>query len=147
MRSLILIVLMIVVSCAYKKTVNKPINETIETIIKEKTVFVHDTITVENNCAPVKIVRVVFFDFDSYSLSEKAKAVLDNVNSQKAVIIRPHSCDIGTSEYNHTLRSLRAEAVRKYLKRGLDECMIFNNETGCRTERELCRNVEIISYE
>ena len=65
----------------------------------------------------------VFFDFNSYSLTEEAKKLLDvasdalvaNENATKTLTIEGHCDERGTAEYNMALGQKRANAVKQYL--------------------------------
>ena len=63
----------------------------------------------------------VFFDTDSYSVDDRARAVLDaqaqwlNRNPNVRVTIEGHADERGTREYNLALGDRRANAVRDYL--------------------------------
>ncbi|GAA4828510.1 peptidoglycan-associated lipoprotein Pal [Sphingosinicella ginsenosidimutans] len=64
----------------------------------------------------------VFFDTDSYSVDDRARAVLDaqaqwlNRNPNVRVTIEGHADERGTREYNLALGDRRANAVRDYLQ-------------------------------
>lgn len=59
----------------------------------------------------------VFFDFDRYSLTDEAKAVLTRnaealmANASKRVLVQGHCDERGTNEYNMALGEKRAKAV------------------------------------
>ena len=63
----------------------------------------------------------VYFDFDDFSLSQEAKAVLaQNAawlinNPQREVIIEGHCDERGTDEYNIALGERRATSTKRYL--------------------------------
>jgi peptidoglycan-associated lipoprotein len=65
--------------------------------------------------------QAAFFDFDSYSLRDDARAALDNDarmlrdNMSAAVTIEGHCDERGTVEYNQALGERRAQAARDYL--------------------------------
>jgi hypothetical protein len=65
---------------------------------------------------------IVYFDFDSYALTDKTKAVLDSTFSSLTyyravkVDMMGYTDDQGTVVYNDTLALRRATAVRNYLK-------------------------------
>jgi len=62
-----------------------------------------------------------FFDFDSYSLREDARGVLDanakllRDNVDTRITVEGHCDERGTSEYNQALGERRAQAARDYL--------------------------------
>lgn len=65
----------------------------------------------------------ILFDFDSFRLTDDAKAALDRLASvlnddlmqDKTIEIDGHTDAVGTADYNLTLSQERAEAVRAYL--------------------------------
>ncbi len=63
----------------------------------------------------------VLFEFDKYSLTAKAKNILDKLSKAMlrqpdvTVVLSGHTDSRGASEYNQVLSSLRAKAVRSYL--------------------------------
>lgn len=65
--------------------------------------------------------RPAFFDFDSYSLREDARAALDQDakllrdNADLKVTLEGHCDERGTAEYNQALGEKRANAARDYL--------------------------------
>lgn len=69
----------------------------------------------------VKSLQTVYFEFDSYYLSEEARATLsENAEWMKAhpqlkVLIEGHCDERGTEEYNLALGEKRAKSVRDYL--------------------------------
>ena len=62
------------------------------------------------------------FAFDDYSLSTKAREILEKLSSwmKKAgsakIQIEGHTCDIGTNEYNLALGERRANSAKTYLE-------------------------------
>ena len=68
----------------------------------------------------IKLVNV-YFDFDDFSLSEKAKKTLVEDaawlmnNSQESVVIEGHCDERGTEEYNIALGERRASSAKRYL--------------------------------
>jgi outer membrane protein OmpA-like peptidoglycan-associated protein len=71
---------------------------------------------------PTPIDRV-FFEFDRYSITEEATAVLDRIakqlldNPRLWVIVEGHTCDIGSDAYNLALSKRRGEMVKQDLVR------------------------------
>jgi peptidoglycan-associated lipoprotein len=65
----------------------------------------------------------LYFAFDDYSLSTKAKENLEklgawmNRNPNTKIQIEGHTCDIGTAEYNLALGERRATSGKMYLER------------------------------
>lgn len=80
--------------------------------------------------------NIVFFDFDSYKLSEKSKNIINQhiaflkANTMIKVIVEGHTDEKGEKSYNLTLGEKRANIVKEY---------IVNNDID--PER-----VEVISY-
>lgn len=70
---------------------------------------------------PVPELQNVFFALDKYDLDQTATAVLEKnakyleTKSDLYVILRGHTDDQGTEEYNISLGSRRAQAVRDFL--------------------------------
>lgn len=82
-------------------------------------------------------LRTIYFEFDSYALSEDAKALLDgNYEWLKAhpgihVLIEGHCDERGTVEYNLNLGQKRADAIREYLiLKGLDPSTLHTISYG-----------------
>jgi len=65
--------------------------------------------------------RSIYFDFDSYSIKEEFRAVVEahakylNAHKDHKIIIQGNTDDRGGTEYNLALGQKRAEAVRKAL--------------------------------
>lgn len=65
--------------------------------------------------------RSVYFDYDSYSVKDEYRAVVENhakyliAHKDRKVIIQGNTDDRGGAEYNLALGQKRAEAVRKAL--------------------------------
>ncbi|WP_313070234.1 peptidoglycan-associated lipoprotein Pal [Melaminivora sp.] len=70
---------------------------------------------------PVGVARIVYFDFDSYSVKPEFQSLLESharyIKSVPArrVVIEGHTDDRGGREYNLALGQKRAEAVRRSL--------------------------------
>ena len=88
----------------------------------------------ETGCPPepdpvVVFIESIHFDFDSASIKDISKAVLDaravpvlRDNSDIRVRIEGHTDSVGPEGYNQALSLRRAEAVRQYLvSQGIDE--------------------------
>lgn len=71
--------------------------------------------------APVPELPPVYFAYDSDGLDQAAKAVLDKsieylrANTGLQAVLRGHTDERGTEEYNVSLGSRRAQSVRDYL--------------------------------
>lgn len=70
---------------------------------------------------PVGIERIVYFDYDSYTVKPEFQALIDGharflkANSQRRVSIEGHTDERGGREYNLALGQKRSEAVRRAL--------------------------------
>lgn len=70
---------------------------------------------------PANLARVVFFDYDSYTVKAEAAPVLEgharflNANKARRVALEGHTDERGGREYNLALGQKRAEAVRRSL--------------------------------
>lgn len=70
---------------------------------------------------PANLARVVFFDYDSYTVKPEAAPVLEgharflNANKARRVALEGHTDERGGREYNLALGQKRAEAVRRSL--------------------------------
>ncbi len=66
-------------------------------------------------------LQPAFFDFDSYALTDQARAALDQdgkllrAHSSAKITIEGHCDERGTAEYNQALGEKRAQAARDYL--------------------------------
>jgi peptidoglycan-associated lipoprotein len=66
-------------------------------------------------------LQVVYFEYDSFTLDDAARAALDNNakllrdNPTLAISVDGHADERGTVEYNQALGQKRAEAVQQYL--------------------------------
>lgn len=97
---------------------------------------------------------LILFDFDSYKIEGLNKRILDfiktKVNSGAVVDILGYTDRIGTTDYNISLSTRRAESARKELNltkqkvstKGLGESNIYNNDTP--EGRFYCRTVNIL---
>jgi len=70
---------------------------------------------------PVGIERIVYFDFDSYTVKPEFQALIDGharflkANQQRRISIEGHTDERGGREYNLALGQKRSEAVRRAL--------------------------------
>ena len=77
--------------------------------------------TAETATLHAEDLNPVFFDFDSATLDDKARATLDqNAKTLRAhgtakIVIEGHCDERGTAEYNQALGERRAQAARDYL--------------------------------
>ena len=75
----------------------------------------------ESEIQEIEVQDRVFFDFDSYSLSDPAKKILDTQvswlksDAKINVTIEGHCDERGTREYNIALGERRANSVKNYL--------------------------------
>jgi peptidoglycan-associated lipoprotein len=74
-----------------------------------------------NGQGPVGVARIVYFDFDSYSVKADAQSMLDaharflKANPSRKVMLEGNTDNRGGREYNLALGQKRAEAVRRSL--------------------------------
>ena len=87
---------------------------------------------IKNHKCNVRLIStsVVYFDFDSYEITDKSEVALDALasviknsnNDQKFTITGHADSQTGTNEYNQKLSEKRAEAVYNYLiEKGVDK--------------------------
>jgi peptidoglycan-associated lipoprotein len=75
----------------------------------------------QNAQGPVGVARIIYFDFDSYTVKPEYQSVIDGharflkANPQRHVSIEGHTDERGGREYNLALGQKRSEAVRKSL--------------------------------
>ena len=75
----------------------------------------------ERNAEALRSMQIVYFEYDSFTLSDAARAALDanakllRANATLAVTLEGHCDERGTVEYNQALGQKRAEAVQQYL--------------------------------
>ncbi len=73
------------------------------------------------NPGPAGVARVIYFDYDSYTLKPEAQAVVEGharylkAGSARRIVIEGHTDERGGREYNLALGQRRAEAVRRAL--------------------------------
>ncbi len=92
----------------------------------------------------------IYFDYDNYSISDNAQAVLDQLSSvllknQKIKVLIEGNCDErGTAEYNIALGDRRANAARQYLSAlgipssRMDTISYGKEKPICRGSNEKC---------
>jgi peptidoglycan-associated lipoprotein len=83
------------------------------------------------------IFKNIPFNYDQFSLTPQACAILDNVaewmksNTAKMVLIEGHCDERGTNEYNLALGDRRANSVKTYLMQlGVDAARIYTISYG-----------------
>lgn len=70
---------------------------------------------------PVGVARIVYFDFDSYTIKPEFQSLIDGharflkANPSRRISIEGHTDDRGGREYNLALGQKRSEAVRRAL--------------------------------
>lgn len=70
---------------------------------------------------PVGVARIVYFDYDSYTIKPEFQALIDGharflkANAQRRISIEGHTDERGGREYNLALGQKRSEAVRRSL--------------------------------
>ena len=73
------------------------------------------------NQGPNNVARLVYFDFDSYTVKPEFQALIDQHarylkgNAQRHVVVEGHTDERGGREYNLALGQKRSEAVRRAL--------------------------------
>jgi peptidoglycan-associated lipoprotein len=82
-------------------------------------------VTIDPNAAtaqgPVGVARIVYFDYDSYTLKPEYQSLIDGharflkANPQRRISIEGHTDERGCREYNLALGHKRSEAVRRAL--------------------------------
>jgi len=82
-------------------------------------------VTIDANAAnaagPVGVARIVYFDYDSYTLKPEYQSLIDGharflkANAQRRISIEGHTDERGGREYNLALGQKRSEAVRRAL--------------------------------
>ena len=71
--------------------------------------------------SPASVARVIYFDYDSFSIKPEFQSVIDghakflNANKTRRVTLEGHTDESGGREYNLALGQKRAEAVRRSL--------------------------------
>ena len=75
----------------------------------------------QNAAGPVGVARIIYFDYDSYSVKPDYQSLIDGharflkANPQRRVSLEGHTDERGGREYNLALGQKRAEAVRRAL--------------------------------
>lgn len=104
---------------------NDEINSLREQLAKKPKEVVREVI--KNELVSSQTKWVVFFDKNSYELSNDAKIILDGIAKGSNVDVVGHASSEGTVEYNQSLSERRANAVADYLSsRGVN----VNKTTG-----------------
>lgn len=72
-----------------------------------------------NSAGPDNVARIIYFDFDSYSVKPEFQSVIEaharflKANPQRKMVIEGHTDERGGREYNLALGQRRAESVRR----------------------------------
>jgi peptidoglycan-associated lipoprotein len=89
---------------------------------KEVVTTARKAVIVVEEVIPMESIKVVFFKYDSSTLSDDATAILDKQvvtwlqnNPTRKVTVVGNTDERGTEEYNLKLGQRRADAVKKYL--------------------------------
>lgn len=75
----------------------------------------------QNAQGPVGVARIIYFDFDSYTVKPEFQTIIDGharflkANPNRRVSIEGHTDERGGREYNLALGQKRSEAVRRAL--------------------------------
>ena len=92
---------------------------------------------VESQVEEVEVKDRVFFDYDSSSINNSAKEILDiqatwlNSETSIKIMVEGHCDERGTREYNIALGEKRANSVKKYLiSKGIDSSRISATSYG-----------------
>ena len=100
----------------------------------------------------------IYFEFDSYTLSEKSKSDIDIILALDldSIIIIGHCDSTGSLEYNQTLSNQRANATYKYINSKKPELKISEKDgksflvplktNSSETNKALNRRVELVYY-
>lgn len=70
---------------------------------------------------PVGVARIVYFDFDSYTIQPEYQSLIDGharflkANPSRSIAVEGHTDERGGREYNLALGQKRSEAVRRAL--------------------------------
>ncbi len=89
--------------------------------VENRTVVPVQTGQAETGQPPANVERVIYFDFDSYTVKPEYLATLEaharflNADRQRRVVLEGHTDERGGREYNLALGQKRAEAVRRAL--------------------------------
>jgi outer membrane protein OmpA-like peptidoglycan-associated protein len=89
--------------------------------LKDSTLFIEDTIQTIKEPEEIFHIKPIFFDFDSYELSEAAMKKLRVIKQlflafpDLSIEVRGHTDAIGSNAYNQHLSEMRAKAVINYL--------------------------------
>lgn len=115
---------------------NQPTGESYQTFDNEEKIVEADK-KVESQVEEVEVKDRIFFDYDSSSINNSAKEILDiqatwlNSETSIKIMIEGHCDEKGTREYNIALGEKRANSVKKYLiSKGIDSSRISATSYG-----------------
>lgn len=116
---------------------NQPvIGESYQTFDNEEKIVEADK-KAESQVEEVEVKDRIFFDYDSYSINNSAKEILDiqvawlNSETSIKIMVEGHCDERGTREYNIALGEKRANSVKKYLiSKGIDSSRISVTSYG-----------------
>ncbi len=90
-----------------------------------------------NDPALMAVFKNILFNYDQFSLTPQARAILDGVadwlknNPSKLVLIEGHCDERGTNEYNLALGDRRANSAKTYLTQlGINAARIYTISYG-----------------
>lgn len=89
--------------------------------VDNRTVVPVQTPAADVSQPPASVGRVIYFDFDSYTVKPEFMATLEaharflNADRQRRVVLEGHTDERGGREYNLALGQKRADAVRRAL--------------------------------
>jgi outer membrane protein OmpA-like peptidoglycan-associated protein len=141
--------LLLMSSCAYKKVVHNPINETKETVYEIVTKIKHDTVVVIEkeiiDCDPSPVNVTIYFSFDSYELSPEAMTILDGIKNLATgpLQVVGYADETGTDVYNYALGLKRATAAYRYLRLSDPHIIASKGEGECNGNSIYCRKVVV----
>jgi len=123
--SLVLVMTALTVGCAKKATQAPPTPPPAPPITHRDTTSTPAPVSTPPSTVPSGVTtsdfKPAFFDFDSYTLRDDARAALDadakllRANAAVKITIEGHADERGTDEYNQALGEKRAQAARDYL--------------------------------
>jgi len=127
------------VACSKKQTAPNYASETGTEAVLEETDLGAGEFAAIDPSDPVlsAVFKNIHFNFDQFSLTPQACAILDNIaewmknNPRKVLMIEGHCDDRGTNEYNLALGDRRANSAKTYLVQlGVDSARIYTISYG-----------------
>lgn len=112
----LIIVFLLLFGCAKKPpatTISEPVAPTPELVEPEETTF--DDLIQE---PAVYALPVIYFDLNKFMIREDQQDKMDILMErmgERTCVIEGHTCELGTSEYNHVLGEQRAAVIKSWL--------------------------------